>query len=294
MPTVRALERLVVALDFSTHGSRVLERVALLPLSRRAIVTLLHVRPPLPPLLRHDGLARAALHELQRAADTLRPRLGAAATVATVVARGAPARALARRARALDAELVVLGRRGGGGLRRLALGSTAAGVAAADVAPVLVVGPTPAAVYRRPLAAVDFSAVTDAVLHAVSRVTGGAARITLLHAVSPYWQDVLVAAGTPRRSIDRYRRDALETARRELARVGLRAERLGVQVQRLCEEGDPRAAIPAVAARQGADLVALGTRGHGRAARRLLGSVAAAVADAAPCDVLVVPPRRPA
>jgi nucleotide-binding universal stress UspA family protein len=39
------------------------------------------------------------------------------------------------------------------------------------------------------------------------------------------------------------------------------------------------------------DLVVLGTRGHGRFRRALLGSVASAVLRAARCDVLLVPER---
>jgi nucleotide-binding universal stress UspA family protein len=52
-------------------------------------------------------------------------------------------------------------------------------------------------------------------------------------------------------------------------------------------EGRPADAIVDEAKRIDADLVVLGSRGHGRIAALLLGSVSAAVVDRAPCSVLV-------
>jgi nucleotide-binding universal stress UspA family protein len=52
--------------------------------------------------------------------------------------------------------------------------------------------------------------------------------------------------------------------------------------------GDPADAIIEAATNAGADLVVVGTRGHGGLQRALLGSVSTKVVHDSPCDVLVV------
>lgn len=56
-------------------------------------------------------------------------------------------------------------------------------------------------------------------------------------------------------------------------------------------EGDPADEIVARAERERADLIVMGTRGHGGLARAVLGSVADAVMRRAPCPVLLVSPE---
>ena len=58
-------------------------------------------------------------------------------------------------------------------------------------------------------------------------------------------------------------------------------------------EGAPHEVILRVAEEWGADLIVLGSHGYGRAARAVLGSVAAAVFADAPCAVHIVRPGRP-
>jgi nucleotide-binding universal stress UspA family protein len=73
-----------------------------------------------------------------------------------------------------------------------------------------------------------------------------------------------------------------------MARAGGAEE---VKVSEELIRGDPPAAeILRYAKREQADLLVLGTHGHGVLARALVGSVASAVARSAPCSVLLVPP----
>lgn len=294
MANIRAFSRVLVALDFSPHSAEVLQRVALLPLMRTTRVSLLHVRPPAPVDLGGKDLQEAARTLADTAAEQMRKQFGPGGPkVETLLARGIPTRVIASKARGLGAELIVLGRRGSSVLRRLALGSTAEGVLHTGVAPVLVVSTTAPAYYQTPLVAADLSDVAEQVLREVRRVLPGTVReVQVLHVFRPSWSDTvpLLGPGTPK--LEAHRRREREEVEQEFHRLEPKARNLGLPVELVMEDGDPREAVVTVAGRMGADLIALGTRGQGRAARGLLGSVASGVLREAKCDVFVVPPAR--
>jgi nucleotide-binding universal stress UspA family protein len=62
----------------------------------------------------------------------------------------------------------------------------------------------------------------------------------------------------------------------------------GIEATFIEGHGDPAEVIVQEAEQSGADLIIVGTRGHGTAKRILLGSVSTHVVHNAPCDVLVV------
>jgi purine nucleosidase len=78
----------------------------------------------------------------------------------------------------------------------------------------------------------------------------------------------------------RHRREAIERYQRILERPGLKVEGFVVR-------GRAASAIVDEASAMSADLVVLGSRGHGTIATMLLGSTASEVVDHAPCPVLV-------
>lgn len=63
---------------------------------------------------------------------------------------------------------------------------------------------------------------------------------------------------------------------------------LDAKVERVIEHGDAGAALCRLAEARGADLLVVGSRGHGRFRRALLGSVSSYAVNNAPCPVIVV------
>lgn len=83
-----------------------------------------------------------------------------------------------------------------------------------------------------------------------------------------------------------------EGAERTLAKVVDSVDAHGVAINPIAVEGDPAATL--LDAAQGADMLVVGSRGHGGFVGLLLGSVSHKVIHHAPCPVLVVPLVRDA
>lgn len=66
----------------------------------------------------------------------------------------------------------------------------------------------------------------------------------------------------------------------------------GVAAGELIRRGDPALVLTDLASERRARLIVVGAGERGKAARRLIGSVADAVAERSPCDVLIVRPRE--
>jgi nucleotide-binding universal stress UspA family protein len=138
----RKIRRVVVGLDGSLRSRRAVAFVGRLPAPSGGVATLLAVVEParqgsigrLPASVRSilgselAALERGRLHSARRELDTAARRLkGSGWIVKTKVARGIPLTELLNAAAANEADLVVIGARGTGGMQRLVLGSVAEG-----------------------------------------------------------------------------------------------------------------------------------------------------------------------
>ncbi len=109
--------------------------------------------------------------------------------------------------------------------------------------------------------------------------------LTVIHTAVPFILDpAYIVAFVYMDHLEKARKHAPEIA----ARAAARLNRPGLTVTTQILEGAPKHLIIEEAERWGADLIVLGTHGHGPAGRFLLGSVAQAVVLHAPCSVEVV------
>jgi nucleotide-binding universal stress UspA family protein len=144
--------------------------------------------------------------------------------------------------------------------------------------------PTSLPVFQRILVAVDQTSASQWAVHlAAGLAASTGARVALIHVIdisrgfSPEFGFVDETA------IARLRPSADALLDRAAAELDG-----GTTVERIVREGDPPQEILASADRWRADLIILGTHGHGRLARLLLGSTAETVVRSARCPVLTV------
>ena len=292
--------RLLLAIDGSISSDRARDLVASLPLpagSRIRVAGVLEhgsqsfalawipVAPA--PGERHESEDVARLRTAVETAERVVARPGVG--VDHVLLTGHPVHEIVDEARAMGADLVVVGSRGHSGLETAVLGSTSSGILDHAPCPVLVV--------RR--------ARIESILLAEDGSAGaaGAARIleawpifaglpvTVLSVAEGGVSWVGAGPGIGEQVIEPTV-ESLETIHRQhVALAERRADELGgpdhlaIPVVR---DGDPAPEIVAAAAADGTDLIVMGTRGHTGLARMILGSVARHVLVHAPCSVLVV------
>ncbi|MEW5931026.1 MAG: universal stress protein [Gemmatimonadota bacterium] len=298
----RAPRPVLAASDLTAASDAVVRAAARIAAATGAELHLLHAMETLFPSYPEPPEAeRVPLRMRLRAMEeALWAQLGRAAPEApapdgSAVQVDAPHRAVARRARELGAGLVVLGPHR---LRPVAdrlLGTTADRVIRAAECPVLVLRGEPRLPLRRITVPIDprdpATAALDVAL-GMARALGAHARdgelagveLRVLHLARPAggaegWTQARAVVG-PDMS------PAVEAA---LARAGGCAD---VEVREEVVWGAPPAReIVRLAAEDGTDLLVLGTHGRGALGRALAGSVGSEVARAAPCPVLLVPPR---
>ena len=141
------------------------------------------------------------------------------------------------------------------------------------------------------LAAIDFSDVTEGLVHRageLSRACG--ATLYLLHIEPPEPDFVGYGAG-PQHVRDQVARDAVQHFKEENSLCGkLRDE--GIDAHSRVLQGPVVEKILEEAGKLAADLIVVGSHGHGAVYNLLVGSVSEGVLSRATCPVLVVPARR--
>lgn len=291
----RGMRTVLCAVDLDEDGDEALRQAALVADNTGATLSVLHVvaiptpapvaeMPPL--VISREELVATGQRELDR-------RL-AVAGISPVVERQAVIAAeaihaqIVAAARAMSADLLVIGSHQRSALSRVLLGSTAAQVVRHATCPVLVARPT--AARGKVVAATDLS---EASLGAVRAAADEALRrgdtLIVTHCLDlpPEGVGLGGAAVVPAPpELADSRKAARDEAR---ARVTAWLAQQGVdEATVVIEEAPPERAIVALAEQLPAELVVVGTTGRSGLKRVLLGSVAETVVRKAPCSVMVV------
>lgn len=176
--------------------------------------------------------------------------------------------------------LVVTGPVRQGALGPAVLGSTVDRLLRRTGTSLLMVRERAHADYRRLLVASDFSAPSRVALQR-ARMLFPAARIAVLHG---FEVPMLGLMDETRPQL----LAQLAARRREEGRAFLREVAIDGDVELLVEQGDPARLVQQYVQTHGADLVVLGTHGHGALYELVVGSVARRILTTADADTLVV------
>jgi nucleotide-binding universal stress UspA family protein len=168
MPQI--IRSLLIPIDLSPVSDRVLRRVALLPLSDEARLTLLHVVPSGLAPREQRNAEQDARQSIAEEAQHLGASLPKSIAIESIVKVGGAAREITELARAQAADMIVMGRGGGRALRDTFLGSTAERVMRMAKLPVLAVRLSPRTAYRRPAMAIDLDESASRVFSWLTRV----------------------------------------------------------------------------------------------------------------------------
>ncbi len=286
----------VVATDFSACADEALRRADALATRLGAALSLMHVVEPLPVVsawgdpgsvawIGLEALQAAGLERLRQQRARLTTLAHADIALRCVI--GQPRRDLGALAAELGGDLLVLGTHAPTGLGKALLGSTAQAAVHATPLPLLVCRRPAASPWRCVLGAADFGPAAERALQWAEALAPAADK-HLLH-VHPSLPEATLALVQPDpAALERF---AAEAEKAALARFETLCGRHPGWVAHF-RRGDVAETVEREAAARSADLVVIGTRGHGRWIGGLLGSVGQRLLATCDADVLLVPAPR--
>jgi nucleotide-binding universal stress UspA family protein len=295
--------RILLGVDGSVCSDRATELVTTLALPPDSLVRVVGVHRPYTDVL---GISWASMgdtatnteteeeadirHLHQAVASAESDLQGPGRTVEGFLLHGRPGSSIVDEARAMDADLIVVGSRGHGTIATMLLGSTASEIVDHAPCPVLVarhrhLGPVAFADDGSRSARNAERVLTEWPVFAglpVSVVTVAEVAIPVAAGFTPGLYDQVLESYS--RSVDEARAEVRAEADSEAHRL----QDAGYEAIPVALEGNPASEIVRFAQERHIGTIVMGTRGHTGIARLVLGSVARNVLIHASCSVLVV------
>jgi len=202
----------------------------------------------------------------------------------------APIEGILSEAERFQADVIVVGWRGQGALRRLLMGSVSRGVVRGAKCAVLVVRRS--ARVRKMVVGLDGSAAAKRAVTLVGRLASPRdGRVTLVSAVqlmTPPSRGLIPGAATIRSEVKRQNRIRSRTAMKDLNRAAAELKPTGWRPRTLLVHGEPLRDLLRAVTTTRAQLLVVGARGASGVRYLLLGSVAEGALNRSPVAVLVV------
>ncbi|WP_254862996.1 universal stress protein [Halovivax gelatinilyticus] len=274
----------VCATDLSAASEATIQNETCLECLGRIGVEKMHLVTVVPanvhagmPGMDFEGRRKRALKRYRRVIED------AGFDVETHVVRGTPHRRINGIAETVGADLTLVGSRGKSPLENRVIGSTARNLARTSERPLLVNRiergvDDPEVMYehlfRRILYATDFSANAEDAFEAFSFLRNATQKATLVHVRTPKDPELP---------------DEIDPEAK-LAELAGQLEEWGIETETDVRDGDPADEILAAEAEYDPTTILVGSRGHSRLRRLLLGSVSEEIVARADGNVLLVPP----
>lgn len=296
------MKHILCPVDFSEYSHRALAHAVALAKWYEAELTVLHIAPilqaPIAPVGSGATVGRTLMPptrddiiaELRRSLDLVD---AAGIQVHPVAQEGETARKVLEHAKAIGADLVVMGTHGRSGIDGLLLGSITAKVVWAAPCPVLTVPSLAAAessgqvLFKKILCAMDFSPSSLAALtFALSLGQEANGRVTLLHVIESFAEvEPRIYA---RFNVPEYREHLESDARERLRGLVPEEARAWCDIDEVVSGSKAYQGILRVATASKADLIVMGAQGRGGFDLMLFGSTTEHVLRQAACPVLTV------
>lgn len=277
--------QLLCATDLTPASDAAVDRAYQLREAAGANLALVHVVAPL--AADQGTLEQRLLSASSRLAHRAR-HAGPDRGVELVVRCGRPATVVSEEAR--HADLAIIGPQREDALARALRGTVLERLLTDARRPVLVARQPGRAAYRNVLLAIDGSSASGRIVELAERLPVAAdAAFAVVHAHEPPYEAMMNSVGLGNLSVAQYASASMTQA---AAMIQAELERHSADPRRyrvLLVDARPAPAIRQSIREVKPDLLVLGTRGHGRFRRALLGSTAHDVVSKADCDVLLVP-----
>jgi universal stress protein E len=278
--------KLLCATDLQPKSDAAVDRAYLLRETMDARLALVHV---VPPLAQDDGNLE---QRMLSASSRLALRAKHAGSDAELVVRcGRPPQVV--RDEAATANFIIIGPHPAEPLNDALRGTFTEKLLSEARCPVLIARRRANEPYRRLLLALDGSRATGQVVRAAERLAVAEdAAFAVVHAHEPPYESMMNTVGVGNLGVATYAAASMSQAA-SLIHSQLRMHSVDWQRHRvILTDSRPAHAIRDALGETNPDLLVMGTRGHGRFRRALLGSTAHEMLGLVDCDVLLVPDAR--